>query len=507
MFLVWFSTRIIDNLINDKLPEKMRLESRRNEKFLWNNTSYFEKKRIALENGEHTDCTFIVGPNDEYAEVIHASKFDLVLASEYFDRMLKSPFTAPGPIRVKKAEPHIFKLLIEFVHFNSLSTPLTDLNEAVQLAKAADEYLIEELGDFCSKQIYELLTVETIWTTLSTNFRIRFISSSCGKFLAEHTEMCISHSSFLRISVEVLDWFLQLREMNIQSETELIRACLKYCRYNNNLQLMRFFLQHLRLMTLTSPEDFELISELLTPEESIFILQTMLHSRCFKDLHLAVPSALCPISEERFKSPTNYQTLEVIPKSKILGSRELIERRLYKKIVGFQGVSGNTYFTSCYLHFTTGRYILINEIEVMCKVYTEPKLIFRQGQVKRVVFDRQDEYNCNIELEMFVSSKKYIARQKTAFRTNSSAIFAFDEPVFAPKGSKVGVSAILTESCYYREITAESVKRELSINNNNESENVFEDIAVFLCEGGRVNSHRGPYFIKSLKYSLVDASF
>jgi len=89
-------------------------------------------KMEALEKGEMTDYSFIVGPEKTTAEVkfrisfgvvcalninfvfsrqlVHCLKFDLMMASGYFEGLIRSG--EPCPVHVKHIQPRIFKMLI-----------------------------------------------------------------------------------------------------------------------------------------------------------------------------------------------------------------------------------------------------------------------------------------------------------------------------------------------------------------------------------------------------------
>jgi len=85
-------------------------------------------KLDALEKGRHTDFTFLVGPDKEvrflnfrtqldidcghFLQVVHCLKGDLLMASEYFESLIRSG--EPYPVHIKLIQPHIFKMLIRY---------------------------------------------------------------------------------------------------------------------------------------------------------------------------------------------------------------------------------------------------------------------------------------------------------------------------------------------------------------------------------------------------------
>jgi len=55
------------------------------------------------------------------------------------------------------------------------------LEDAVALALAADEFLLNLLKDFCASEINRLVTVETVWTTLNSIVRIPDLPEACSQ--------------------------------------------------------------------------------------------------------------------------------------------------------------------------------------------------------------------------------------------------------------------------------------------------------------------------------------
>jgi len=54
------------------------------------------------------------------------------------------------------------------------------LEDAVALALAADELLLDPLKDFCASVIKTLVTVETVWKTLNLVVRIPNLPDACS---------------------------------------------------------------------------------------------------------------------------------------------------------------------------------------------------------------------------------------------------------------------------------------------------------------------------------------
>jgi len=53
------------------------------------------------------------------------------------------------------------------------------VEDAVALALAADEFLLDILKSFCASEIKRLVTVETVWNTLNSIVRIPDLPDAC----------------------------------------------------------------------------------------------------------------------------------------------------------------------------------------------------------------------------------------------------------------------------------------------------------------------------------------
>jgi len=56
---------------------------------------------------------------------------------------------------------------------------LSNLEDAVSLALAADEFLLEPLQTFCGSEIERMVTVETVWQTLNSINHIPKVAEGC----------------------------------------------------------------------------------------------------------------------------------------------------------------------------------------------------------------------------------------------------------------------------------------------------------------------------------------
>ncbi|XP_059475934.1 kelch-like protein 40 [Neocloeon triangulifer] len=246
-------------------------------------------------------CSFLVG-NQKEKTIFHASKLDLRSASEYFQALLRCEFTPQNgqPIRISHIKPHIFKLVMEYVHTCHLLTPV-DLNMVALLSCAADEFLLEKLGKVAEDLMYKQLTTKDVWHYFRLWHKHRFVMAACKQFLEDNTTACLEDDSFLSMnkSADRLVEFLSLEKMNIQSEAQLVAAFAKLASKKGDRKLREKVLPHLRLL-LVKPEDLVKISDWLTEEQALFMASQ--HDPLLKTKSYPQPDSINMSREERTRS-------------------------------------------------------------------------------------------------------------------------------------------------------------------------------------------------------------
>ncbi|CAB3377148.1 Hypothetical predicted protein [Cloeon dipterum] len=287
------------------------------------------KKLKALQDGLYTDVVFLVGEQDESSEEIHAVSFDLSVSSMYFVKLLNSPLTLKidGKFRLKNIEPKIFKLIVKFTHLSEQLVPDVDsLETCLKLASAAEEYVIDDLAELCSKLLEDqFLKVDNVWDVLSEHHLVNGIASSCLQFLRSETSECLKHQSFLDASEEAIKLFLTLTKMCISSESELLAACLWYASSKEDEKdvFRRCFLRDIRILVLDSV-DLAKLARFLTLEEKLSFVSLTSPLMNTGEASVLLPS-LCSITEGRSEEIkiVGEHTLTLIPDSQILDPREI----------------------------------------------------------------------------------------------------------------------------------------------------------------------------------------
>ncbi|XP_065336077.1 uncharacterized protein LOC135936982 [Cloeon dipterum] len=432
------------------------------------------KKLKALKEGIVTDVVFLVGVTDATAQEIRAIRSDLVVSSEFFVSLLDSPLTLKrdGKIRLKNIEPKIFQLLIEFTHLSGqLVSEVDSLDCCLKLALAADEYMIDDLGPVCSKLLEgQFLTVDNVWTALSQHVRVKAISSACLKILGSKTSDCLKHPSFLEASEEAVKLFCGLDKMNIQSELELLEACLRYTKIKENQRgvFRQCCLPGLRLLALDSA-DLAKVFPMLTLEEKTSIAAWKSPLMAAEKPKLA--SGLCPISNAR-SDITGGQTLNLVPDSHVLGVRDvfLTECFVACPVIAYEPHRDRCWVT---LELSPKRSIRISGFE-----------IFNSLDLTNEVFDNSaGTFGRVVEITLTVDNRRTLWSYSLSDEVTVPELFPFNGWTFfkhsalVPAGSTFTLNVQFSRNSFLRtqKFTMDLVKS----TNSSAAFDVFSQIGIF----------------------------
>ncbi|XP_056175211.1 ARM REPEAT PROTEIN INTERACTING WITH ABF2-like [Syzygium oleosum] len=164
---------------------------------------YLSKQYV--NNAMQSDVTFLVESRQFYA---HRSC--LSASSDTFRAMLDGSYQEKDAtsIEIPNIRWEIFELMMRFMYSESVEvTP----DNAQELLKAADQYLVEGLKRLCERAIGQELSMETISTIyeLSNDFHATSLKHSCILFILEHFDEFRSRYSQLiqEIVPAIRDYF------------------------------------------------------------------------------------------------------------------------------------------------------------------------------------------------------------------------------------------------------------------------------------------------------------
>ncbi|XP_065347021.1 uncharacterized protein LOC135944164 [Cloeon dipterum] len=264
--------------------------------YLDSRMALLNKRLEALKLGKYTDCSFLVGPEDADAKEVHAVKSIMMMGSEFMEGLFNSPLPLPNPVRINNVEPHIFELVVEFLHLTEFNSNV-DCMDVVELAIAADHLLIETLKSHCKALIESKVTVENIWPVLNRvlEFGMEDVAQACNQVLCDDTRACVESSEFLRASSASLNHMLSLDVLSITSEIHLIDICWKWAQHQEDERdAMRSLLTGLRFLTLT-PVDAANLPDFLTDKEKAAIMEYCITKNKKSD----IPATLCATTAQR----------------------------------------------------------------------------------------------------------------------------------------------------------------------------------------------------------------
>mmetsp|Transcript_38638 Transcript_38638/g.39333 ORF Transcript_38638/g.39333 Transcript_38638/m.39333 type:complete len:345 (-) Transcript_38638:315-1349(-) len=158
-------------------------------------TKQFE---ILLEDGEHADITFLVGPTKEE---IKAHKAILSARSEYFGAMFRTGSMVESSCKVVEiSHPYsIFKRMLEFLYTEAVKDLSTcNSTEVIQLLMLANEYLLEDLKRLCELSAAITLTNDSVGKMIafSDKFRAPDLREACLDYVLKNISTLRQHAGF-----------------------------------------------------------------------------------------------------------------------------------------------------------------------------------------------------------------------------------------------------------------------------------------------------------------------
>jgi len=200
-----------EELQNDDTPESVFLQKndeiivRKRRKPLppvpvCSDTVYFKQMRGLLDDNDHKDVTFIVGP---CKEVVKAHKAVLVARGDYFKGLFRKGSMMESETNVMMMEKHTVPTLermLEFIYTNRVDQ-LKDCSahEVLDLLSAAEEYLLPDLKKLCEHSAQSLINTEIVAKMMSAadRFEAPLLRQACINYiLGPEKNDVIDHPTF-----------------------------------------------------------------------------------------------------------------------------------------------------------------------------------------------------------------------------------------------------------------------------------------------------------------------
>lgn len=163
-------------------------------------SGFFKQMRNLLDDHEHKDVTFIVGPcKDE----VKAHKAVLVARGDYFKGLFRTGSMMESETNTMTMEKHsvpTLERMLEFIYTNRVEQ-LKDCSayEVLDLLSAAEEYLLPDLKKLCEHAAQPLINTEMVAKMMSAadRFDAPILRQACINFILgpDKTEV-IDHPTF-----------------------------------------------------------------------------------------------------------------------------------------------------------------------------------------------------------------------------------------------------------------------------------------------------------------------
>jgi hypothetical protein len=162
--------------------------------------AYFKQMRSLLDDQEHKDVTFVVGPCKEH---VKAHKAVLVARGDYFKGLFRKGSMRESETNIMTMEKHTVPTLermLEFMYTNRVDQ-LKDCSahEVLDLLSAAEEYLLPDLKKLCEHAAQSLINTEIVAKMMSAadRFEAPLLRQACINYiLGPDKAEVIDHPTF-----------------------------------------------------------------------------------------------------------------------------------------------------------------------------------------------------------------------------------------------------------------------------------------------------------------------
>ncbi|KAL6049280.1 ARM repeat protein interacting with ABF2 [Balamuthia mandrillaris] len=139
-----------------------------------------------VNNKELSDVVFLVGKRRKR---LYAVASLLRVRSEVLQNMFMDPFREgrkDQPIIVPNIEPPVFLEILRFLHTGEFE--LENIVHTVEVFRAADQYLLEDMKKLCLRELYQMLAEDNVLHTLQFAHErgLDEVVDECCKFIDNH---------------------------------------------------------------------------------------------------------------------------------------------------------------------------------------------------------------------------------------------------------------------------------------------------------------------------------
>jgi hypothetical protein len=163
---------------------------------------YFKEMRCLLEDQDHKDVAFLVGPGRD--TVVRAHKAVLVARCDYFKGLFREGTlreSASNEVAMERMAVPTLERMLEFIYTNRVETldKGCSAHEVLDLLSAAEEYLLPDLKKLCEHAAIPLLSPEMVAKMLSAadRFDAPALRAACIAYiLGPMKQVVLDHPTF-----------------------------------------------------------------------------------------------------------------------------------------------------------------------------------------------------------------------------------------------------------------------------------------------------------------------
>lgn len=189
-----------------------------NKKIMALEQQIFEKK----QKSDYTDCSFVFKTEtvdgEQSEKLITAHKVILSAASQFFETNFKSEWKGNDPIPVTTVPYFLFDKLIRAIYLSEID--LENLDEALELYKAAHFYQIELILDLLRDQIpkfcysNKIMQISELYKT-TWKYQDAKLMQFITKYFAHNANKIIEDEDFFNFTPDSINLLYQLDELSV----------------------------------------------------------------------------------------------------------------------------------------------------------------------------------------------------------------------------------------------------------------------------------------------------
>ncbi|KAF4521688.1 hypothetical protein B566_EDAN009139 [Ephemera danica] len=193
------------------------------------------ENRFMIDLGPLHDVGFVVGAPGTQQELITCHKLMLARCSEVFSTKFFSgrevfTYDDEAPLRVPDMQPQAFDMMVDYIYGGQVY--LDQFDVACDVLHGANKYRLTELAFKCRPFLWVHIYPANVWTALEffAKEKEEQLYDAALQILQRKTSRLLERRNFEQISRNLLELLLQQESLTIDSELELLTACVRWAK-------------------------------------------------------------------------------------------------------------------------------------------------------------------------------------------------------------------------------------------------------------------------------------